>query len=179
MKFFQNRAVALLIALVVVAASTLLAGRANLSKACAAQEEAFYTAAEGKAPVYYIDQLISAAASLSNALEDAGRDDAAAELRSARRELVQAEEARDIPAMYEACEGLYAAVDALGGFSSGDKTTQALWDDSLTVISGAKRQLEQSTYNVYVTEYITAVYSRFPTSLFARLFGIDAPALFA
>ena len=40
--------------------STVFAGRANLSRACAEQEEAFFTVTEGKAPVYYVDQIISA-----------------------------------------------------------------------------------------------------------------------
>ena len=184
MKFFENRAVAILVTVLVVLGSTLLSGRANLAKACAAQEEAFFSVSEGKAPVYYIDQLISAAASLGNLAEKYGYADDAASIREARRALVRAEEARDIPGMYDACQTLYAAVRAFDDFSVDEITSENLQDpglylDNVSVISGAARELEQSDYNVNVTAFIAGTYDRFPSSLFARLFAIKAPDLFA
>ena len=184
MSFLQNRAVAVILAAVVVVGSTLLAGRANLARACAAQEEAFFTVSEGKAPVYYIDQLISASASLANLAEKYDYADNAAALRQARQELLRAEEARDIPGMYAACQDLYAAVRAFDNFSVSELTQDNLHDpglfiDNVTVISGAASQLEKSGYNDAVTEFLQKTYHRFPSSLFARLFSIEAPALFA
>ena len=179
MKFFQNRAVAAVIAILVIVCSTLFAGRANLIKACTAQEEAFFSVPEGKAPAYYVDQLISAAASLANVAEkyDLGND--AAAIREARRELVKAEDSKDISDIYSAYRKLLSAVGDFGTPSVSDSTDKALYEDNLSVISGASRELEQSSYNVNVSVFLETVYSRFPSSLFARLFSIPAPELFA
>ena len=178
MKFFQNRAVAAVIALLVVIASTLFAGRANLVKACAAQEEAFFTVSDGKAPVYYVDQLISAAASLANVAEKYDRGDNASAIREARRELVNAEESRDISDMYAAFRNLLTAVADYDCPEITDPADKSLYEDNLAVVSGAGRELEQSPYNVNVTVFLETVYNRFPSSLFARLFSVRAPELF-
>ena len=54
-----------------------------------------------------------------------------------------------------------------------------LTEDSVSVIAGAFRQIEESTYNVDVQVFNETRYTSFPASLYARLFGIDAPELFA
>ena len=179
MKFFQNRAVAAIIAVSVVVCSTLFAGRVNLIKACTAQEEAFFSVPNGKAPVYYVDQMISAAASLANVAEKYDRGDDAAAIREARRELVSSEDSKDISDIYSAYRKLLSAVGCLDIPSVADSMDRTLYEDNLSVISGASRELEQSSYNVNVTVFLETVYGRFPSSLFAGLFSIPAPELFA
>ena len=179
MKFFQNRAVAAVIAVVVILGSTLIAGRANLVRACTEQEDSFFTVSEGKAPVYYVDQLISAAASLANVAEKCSQAEDAAAIRDARRELVKAEESKDISDIYAAYRKLLSVVGDFDAPSISDSADRSLYEDNISVISGASRELEQSTYNANVTVFIETVYSRFPSSVFARLFSIRAPELFA
>ena len=179
MKFFQNRAVAVIIALLVVIGSTLIAGRANLIKNCKAQEAAFFSVSEGKAPVYYIDQLISASASLANVTEKYDTTGAASSIRDARRELVKAEEARDISEIYAAAENLIAVVSTVDSKSISDSADRMICEDNLSIVAGASRELEQSDYNVNVTFFLETVYERFPSSLFAKLFSIKAPELYA
>ena len=158
--------------------STVFAGRANLSRACAEQEEAFFTVTEGKAPVYYVDQIISASASLADLAEKAGAADAASELRSDRRALVEAEEKKDLSDMYTAYRALLGAVDSVE-LSFDDPTDRSLYEDFKSVISGASRELEKSDYNERVNDFLINTYYSFPSSVFARLFMVDAPELFA
>lgn len=159
--------------------STVFAGRSNLSRACAEQEEAFFTVTEGKAPVYYVDQIISASASLADLAEkNEASADAAADLRTARRALVSAEEKRDISDMYAAYRSVLSAADSVE-FGIDDPTDKALYDSCKTVISGASRELEKSDYNDKVNDFLIHTYYSFPGALFARLFMVDAPELFA
>ena len=47
------------------------------------------------------------------------------------------------------------------------------------MISGASRELEKSDYNERVNDFLINTYYSFPSSVFARLFMVDAPELFA
>lgn len=134
---------------------------------------------EGKAPVYYVDQIISAAASLADLAEKSEASaDAAADLRTARRALVSAEEKRDISDMYAAYRSVLSAADSVE-LNIDDPTDKALYDSCKTVISGASRELEKSDYNERVNDFLINTYYSFPSSVFARLFMVDAPELFA
>ena len=133
---------------------------------------------EGKAPVYYVDQIISASASLADLAEKAGAADAASELRSARRALVEAEEKKDLSDMYTAYRALLGAVDSVE-LTFDDPADRDLYDNCKTVISGASRELEKSDYNDNVNRFLIDTYYSFPSSVFARLFMVDAPELFA
>ncbi len=159
--------------------STVFAGRSNLSRACAEQEEAFFTVTEGKAPVYYVDQIISASASLADLAEKSEASaDAAADLRTARRALVSAEEKRDISDMYAAYRSVLSAADSVE-LNIDDPTDKALYDSCKTVISGASRELEKSDYNDMVNDFLIHTYYSFPGPMFARLFMVEPPELFA
>ena len=163
--------------------STVFAGRANLSRACAEQEEAFFTVTEGKAPVYYVDQIIGAAASLADVGEKYEQlSDAAVSMRDVRRALVRAEEARDISDIYDAC---MQVSDAARDFDAqADEVTMSGYDAELTAdcvseIAGAIRSVEESGYNASVSRFMAEKYSSFPASLYARWFSIAAPEPFA
>ena len=141
LKLFQNRFVAVIIAAAVIVFSTIFAGRSNLSRACRQQEEAFFTVTEGKAPVYYVDQIISASASLADLAEKSGASaDAAADLRTARRALVNAEEKRDLSDMYAAYRSVLTAADSVE-LTFDDPADRDLYDNCKSVISGASREL--------------------------------------
>ncbi len=183
MKLLQNRAVALLIALAVIAASTLITANMRIRRACSAVEETFFTVSSGKAPAYYIDQLIHEAASIAAAGDNYPSLAAETEaVRTARRALAAAEESRDIPAMYDACQALYAAVDDITAAAADTEVTaydRETFADGTSVVAGAARELAESDYNRSVTEFTEKTFRRFPSSLFARLFAIEAPARFA
>ena len=159
--------------------STVIAGKANLTRACREQEEAFFTVTEGKAPIYYVDQIISASASLADLAEkNEASGNTASDLRTARRALVSAEEKKDLSDMYAAYRSVLSAADS-AELTFDDPTDRALYEDFKSVISGAARELEKSDYNDKVNDFLINTYYSFPSSVFARLFMIDAPELFA
>lgn len=181
MKLSENKGLAVGIAAVVVVASTLLSGGLGLEKACDNTENAFFVGSE-KAPAYYVNSSISAAASLAavGSHYDALTAETAA-LRASRSELVEAYEDRDIEDMGRASASLLEATDAfvagIGGVSLTEEDRSA-FDDAADTVYGAARQLEKSGYDKDTAKFIDRVYTRFPASLFASLFDIDAPESF-
>ena len=183
MKFFQNKIVAIVIAVVVVIASTCISGSVGLSNACDDTEAAFFSVKGGKAPAYYVDQQISAAASLA-AIGDHYADlgEVTENLRAARRKLVDAYEDKDIEDIAEACSELREQVDVFAArvqnvlLSENDSRTYA---DDLATLNGTRNMLLSSSYNKTVDKFMRTVYNRFPATLFAGLFDVDAPAQFA
>ena len=104
--------------------------------------------------------------------------DAAADLRTARRALVNAEEKRDLSDMYAAYRSVLTAADSVE-LTFDDPADRDLYDNCKSVISGASRELEKSDYNDNVNRFLIDTYYSFPSSVFARLFMVDAPELFA
>ena len=183
LNFFRNKLVALIIAVVAVGTSTLVSVNAKLSSACEAQEAAFFTAREGKAPGRYIDQQISAAAALATVgghYASLERDVAA--LRDARTALVRAYEDRDIPDICEAAGKLERQVetfeDVLGRYplSAEDKSAA---EDAFDTVYGARKMIADSSYNADVRAFNSRVYNAFPANVFAELLNIDEPELYA
>ena len=182
MKFFQNRTVAVILAVIVVL-GTLAASAVRFAGSCRRTEDAFFTVSSGKAPVYYVDQIIGAAASLADVGEKYEQlGEIAATVREIRRTLVRAEEARDISDIYDACAELSEAAREFnaqtGGVTMSGYDTE-LVEDCVSEISGAIRAIEDSGYNTAVSRFIADKYSSFPASLYARWFGIAAPEFFA
>ena len=107
MKLFQNRAVAIVITVAAVLVSILLSASVGIRRDNDRLKESFF-AAGGKTPVYYVDQQISAAASLATVADhyDALSGDA---VRAARKTLIEAESGRDISDIYDASTALSAA----------------------------------------------------------------------
>ena len=182
MKFFQNRAVAVILAVIVVL-GTLAVSAVRFAGSCRKTEEAFFSVSQGKAPVYYVDQIIGAAASLADVGEKYEQlSDAAVSMRDVRRALVRAEEARDISDIYDAC---MQVSDAAREFDAqADGVTMSGYDAELTAdcvseIAGAIRSVEESGYNASVSRFLAEKYSSFPASLYARWFSIAAPEPFA
>ena len=179
MKFFQNRAVAIVITVAAVIASTLLNVNTNMRRDYTTLKESFFSVS-GKTPVYYVDAQISAAASLATVADhyDSLSGDA---VRSARKALIEAEASWDISDIYDASTALSSAVDELSAaaasvsLSEADKATFA---DGTAAVAGARRNLLESDYNVNAYRMIRKNYSRLPGSFFVSLLHIPQPELF-
>lgn len=181
MKFFQNRAVATVIAVVVVIASSLLSSSVGMRRDLNKVNMSFWKT-DGKSPVYFVDQRIGAAASLATVGEHYSELSApAAAVREARTALVSAENAQDISGVYTADALLTNALSALEqaassvSLSSADAST---FSDGLSTMSGAKRQLTESDYNNSVQQLLHRNYQSFPGSLFASVLDVDEPFLY-
>ena len=181
MKFFQNRAVAVVIAVVGVALSTLLSAKIGMTRDYDRLHNSFFRT-DGKTPVYYVDQQISAAASLATVGERYDTlTNASALVREARKALVGAEEAMDISDISDASAVLSAAVDSLRSAAAGVEMTSAdasVFADGTAMVAGARRELLEGDYNEEATKLIQKNYESFPASFFAGLLNIPRPELF-
>lgn len=179
MKFFQNRAVAIVITVAAVIASTLLNVNTNMRRDYTTLKESFFSVS-GKTPVYYVDAQISAAASLATVADhyDSLSGDA---VRSARKALIEAEASWDISDIYVASTALTAAVDELSAAASSvsmSEADKATFADGTAAVAGARRNLLESDYNVNAYRMIRKNYSRLPGSFFVSLLHIPQPELF-
>lgn len=183
MNFFRNKIVAVCTAAVVVVASTAISGSAGLSKACRSVENGFFSVSEGKAPAYYVDQQISAAASLAAVGEHyEALTEPSEKLRSARKTLVEAYSKKDVSDICSACSELREQVDCFAGQAQSVSLTTAdasTYSDDMATLSGTRNKLLSSNYNAKVSDFLDRVYYRFPASAFASLFDVDAPELFS
>ena len=182
MKFFQNKAVAVVLAVIAVLAAPVLSAKVQMTRDLNRVHSSFFLV-EGKAPVYYVDQMISAAASL--AAVGSHYDALAAQadqLRQCRKTLVEAEASRDVSDIYDACAALTAAAESFSSqaeeaaLTAADRSAVA---DGSAAVSGAMRELRESDYNSDVRELLRKNYERFPASFFAGLLNIPRPELFS
>lgn len=180
MKIFRNRIVVILLAMVLVAGSVVFSAYRGMKKNLRELEDSFFTA-QNKGPMYYVDQIISAAASVAAVADHYDSLDAKP-IRDARSAMVQAENGRDLSDLYGASVELADAVSGLQTAATGvelsaqDKSTLT---DGINTIAGARRELDECGYNERALALIEENYRRFPGSLLTRLLNIDEPELFA
>lgn len=183
MKFFRSRAVALILAAVAVAGSTLFNTRIMLNRECRQLENSFYQSeTDLRTPYYYINSRIGTAAALA-AVGDLypALEEETLVLRNARRALVYASDARDLSAMYDANGELTAAAESFcqaARRTELDLTDLEAVEDYENTLLGAQRQLDQSDYNQRVQELLRTVFDRFPGSFLAGITGVQPPELY-
>ena len=179
MKIFKNRIVVVLLAVLLVACSLVLSAGRGMKKDLRELEDSFFTA-QNRGPLYYVDQIISAAASIATVADHYDALDASA-LRSARTDMVKAEGQQDIPGLYAAAEAVSEAVSKLDTAASGvelsaaDRSTLA---DAVNTVSGARRELNECGYNERALALIEENYRHFPGSFLADLLNIAEPMLY-
>ena len=179
MKLFRNRIVVVLLAVVLVVCSVVFSAARGMKKSLRELEDSFFTT-QNKGPMYYVDQIISAAASAATVADHYDSLDAQA-VRDARSSMVKAENARDISDLYDAAEALSDAVSALRTAAAGvDLTAQdkSAFSDAVNTIAGARRELDECGYNERALALIEENYRSFPGSLLSGLLNIDEPELF-
>lgn len=181
MKFFKNRAVAVLLALLVVAGSTLLNTQIRLSEKCRQVEDGFYASETGSKSIYaYLGDRLDAANGLWTILINHDAE-AAAALNQARSALLGVYDARDIAGMYGANNALQQAFDkaaaAVAGYDLTSSESDALNDYTIS-FAGAQKMIDKSGYNTVVLDFTRTTYEKFPANLLAPLVGVEAPELF-
>ena len=180
MKIFRNRIVVVLLALLLVALSIVLSAGRGMKRDLQKLEDSFFTT-QNRGPMYYVDQIISAAASAATVADHYDALDASA-LRSARSDMVQAENKRDLSDLYAAAEAVSAAVGDLETAAAGVELTSAdrsTLADGVNTIAGARRELSECGYNESALALIEENYRHFPGSFLAGLLNIAEPELFA
>ena len=181
MKFFGNRAVALILAVIVVVGSTLLNTRLKLGEECQSVEDGFYTASSGSKSVYdRLDARLDAANGVWSLLESHGNS-AAEELAVSRSVLLNAMDERDIGDMYDGNQALQTAFDKASAALLKLRLTKNEKDaleDYQTAFAGAQKMIDEADYNGAVLEFRRKVFDKFPASLLAPIVGLDGPELF-
>lgn len=181
MNFFKNPLVAVLLAVIVVAGSTLVNTDVKLGEACQAAEDAFYTN-DGSAKSIYsrLDARLDAANGLWTIIQNYNNSEAI-DLSAARGTLLSARENRDISDMFAANKALQSAFDSalasLGKYSLDSGEKEAV-ESYATTFAGAQKMIDESKYNENVLEFQRGVLDKFPASVLKGIVGIDEPELF-
>ena len=181
MQFLKKRSVALLIAVVVIALSTILSVHRSLGAECATVEEGFYSGLNGmhSSISYQLNQCARYAnslASISSGYSDL--DDLTFELRAARNELL---EGGSISMQYDdylrLLEAFAAVSTELGSRELGSHADD--YDYCVSGFDGVCRTIAASGYNESVREFRNSTLRAFPANVLYRIAGVDAPELFA
>ncbi len=175
MGFFKNRAVAVILAVIIIPLAVLLNVRVKLGAECRSVEDTFYVSAGSgaKCIYHYLDSRLDAANGLWTLAEQSGAD-GADELAAARQALLDAYEAKDIGAMYDAnsrLETAFAAVETALEDSDGKSSY-------VTTFDGAQKMIDESGYNAGVYSFRTNTLERFPADLLASIAGVEGPTAF-
>jgi hypothetical protein len=182
MKLFQNRAIAVLLAIFIVAGSTLLNTQIKLSEQCRQVQDGFFASEEGSKSIYaYLSARLDATNGLWTILINHDAE-AAAALNQARAALLDAYDARDISGMYGANSTLQQAFDTAAASAAGYDLTSSESDalnDYTINFAGAQKMIDKSGYNTSVLDFTSTTYDKFPANLLAPLVGVEAPELFA
>ncbi|NCB50904.1 MAG: hypothetical protein EOM54_03325 [Clostridia bacterium] len=181
MKFFKNRAVAVLLAIIVVAGSIFANTFIRLTEECQKVEDGFYTSDTGSKNIYaYLGSRLDASNGLWTILINHDAE-AAASLNQARSALLDAYDNRDISDMYGANSELEKAfneaMSVISGYTLTSLESDAL-NDYTIIFDGAQRMIDQNSYNSGVLEFMRTTYNKFPAVLLASLLGVQAPELY-
>ena len=182
MDFFKSKAGALLLAVLVVAGSTLLNTRVKLGSAVNEIEDKFYTDIEGERSIYSrLEEKLSASTGYAAVLSSYDKE-AADALYEERDSLLWATEGDDIDYMAYCSESLDRAFDeaqrSLAGYelSEGDVSDAKYYAE---IYEGAQKMITENSYNSAVTDFTRSVYNTFPTDILAELAGVDEPQRFS
>lgn len=181
MSFFNNRATAIVLAVILVLGSTLLNVRVKLGNEITEIEDTFYTSSKGERSIdSRISERLSAANGLWTILLKYDEDEAD-KLADARNALLTAQSAKDISAMSEANtalgEAFTMASAALGQYQLTGTESSAVASYE-TAFSGAQKMIDESSYNSTVQSFLSGTYNRFPASVLAPLVGLEPPERF-
>lgn len=170
----------MLLAVVLVPVSLFLNTGIRLTGESQQLQASFYTDSPecGKAPAYYINSRISDAASLATVGSHYEELSAATEtLRTARSTLVIAYESGYIYGMARANDELTKAVELFVKAAEAVTFTEmdaANYQDRITALAGAQRNLENHSYNARVDDFTRTIHG----NPLAALMGIEVPAPF-
>ncbi len=185
MNIFSKRPVAILTAAVVIAGSTLFGVHRSLSPVVKSTANSFYdgvySASEGytaKSIYSQLDAMTDASLGLVTKCGALFPDESDA-LRTARGDLLDAMDSRDVSDMYDTFKTLSDSYSGLRDAISGTalETDDAV-ADYMSTFTGAQSVIAASGYNSAVRTLESETLDVFPANVFSELLGINAPELF-
>ncbi len=188
MEFFKKRSTAIGIFVIVVVLFTLIGSHRSLNRVCRQAEDAFFDKSLLHAQDYHTcpgEQLSYCVDDANRLLSVIGSDGAWTEpyeaLASARRDLADALDARDIPAIGTASQALAQAVQEVEAAKDSGAVLPDSHDDYATIISDLRSALalaDNSAYADHILAFREDVLDVFPANVLRRLTGVRAPETF-
>ncbi len=188
MSILKKRSTAIVIFVIVVVLFSFLGCKRSLNKACRQAEAAFFDKsllkADGgySAPADHLENCVDLANRLLSVIGTDGKwSDAYDAVKAARSDLLDALEAKDIPAIGAADQALVDAVAQVEAVKSAGTPLPESHDDYDKIVSdfhSAQAELDSSAYSSHILAFRDEVLSAFPTSILRRLTGVQAPETF-
>ena len=188
MGLFKKRSTAIVIFVIVVVLFSFLGCRRSLNKACRQAEAAFFDKsllkADGgySAPADHLENCVDLSNRLLSVIGTDGQWSGAYEaVKAARSDLLDALEARDIPAIGAADQALVDAVAQAEDVKASGAPMPESHDDYDKIVAdfhSAQNELDSSAYSSHILAFRDEVLSAFPTDLLRRLTGVQAPETF-
>ncbi len=185
MSIFSKRPVAVLVAAVIVAGSTLFGVHRSLSVVVRNTANSFYDGVYSESEGYTTRSIYSQLDALTDASLglvtkcDAQYPDECEALRSARGTLLESMDSRDVSDMYDAYKSLIESYNSLHDMISGSalESDDAV-SDYVSTFTGAQAVISASGYNAGVRSLISETLEVFPANVFSDVLGIEEPELF-
>lgn len=178
MKFFKNRAVAIILCVLMVLGSTLLNTRVKFGRQCRNVEQSFYDAGGISEQ---LELIRSKAGFLADMAEAKGLDTSSLRNASQALEDKLGQRRLDITGIhscYEALDRELKNVETKLITSSLTDQEAETFSSSLELIHNAQAKLSTATYNETVRSFCRRN-DRFPTNILAKLAGVSLPEEFA
>lgn len=188
MSLLKKRSFAICVFVVTVIVFTLIGSHLSLERACRKAEAAFfdksllqsddYHTCPGEQLDYCVDYANRLLSVIGTDGEWAGPYEA---LRAARLGLIDALEARDIPAIGEADQALTEAVQAVENVVRDGGALPDSHDDYDAIIDdfhGAQAVLDDPAYSEHILAFRDQVLGRFPANILRHLTGVRTPETF-
>ncbi len=188
MDFFKKRSVAVGVFVVTVILFTLIGSHRSLDRACRKAEDAFfdksllrsegYHTCPGEQLAYCVDDANRLLSVIGSDGEWAGAYEA---LLTARRDLADALEARDIPAIGKASPAFAQAVQEVEATKESGAALPDSHDDYDAIIGdlrSAQALLDDSAYADHILAFREDVLGAFPANILRHLTGVHAPETF-
>ena len=188
MSILKKRSTATVVFVVVVVLFSFLGCRRSLNKACRQAEAAFFDKsllkADGgySAPADHLENCVDLSNRLLSVIGTDGQWSGAYDaVKAARSDLLDALDARDIPAIGAANQALVDAIAQVEAAKAAGAPLPESHDDYDKIVSdfhSAQDELESSAYSSHIQTFRDDVLSAFPTSILRRLTGVSAPETF-
>ena len=188
MDFFKKRSVAVGVFVLTVVLFTLIGSHRSLDRACRKAEDAFFDKSLLPAEGYYTcpgEQLDYCVDDANRLLSVIGSDGAWAgayeALATARRDLADALDERDIPAIGKASKAFAQAVQQVEAVKASGAALPDSHDDYDAIIAGLRSALallDDSAYADHIQAFREDVLGAFPANILRHLTGVHAPETF-
>lgn len=187
MKIFKNRAVAVLLCVLIVIASTLLSTNVKLGREADGVSDGFYKGVtyDGYKHPAISDQLnniCGAADGLASLVAKYGYDVVTLKQCSVELKSMLDQRSSAYTTVYAKFRELLDCIETLkleySGLGLSERDTSGV-EQYFSTVSSASEVIGSAGYNDSVQQFKRSYLDRFPGSILAKLAGVDAPELFA